>query len=444
MKEIFGFLSWINNVSCALTLTLFILFNRRPAGKETLEENFVEKQQFRAHWIIMAFWLLGTIVVGSVEINVLWVVLFVIVGAFIASSSKSSVAAFQLAKSRNQNPDSNSERHKANTDVGVYCTNCGVWQQVTACFCSACGAGIATAPFAQPSQFDAKDQPTPTNTSPKPQVQTKCLPDLGKYLAGKGVPQNSALVYNSWEMDDLAIRGRGHYCTTIIQPLDGNLYCATFDFGDAILTEILARATIETEAAILSSLSKDRESIRQIPLLTPINTGVVAVLGNLEQGMNETFIPLQITEVFGLRRISSYVPDDISSAFVHKPEFITPKQIRISRNTSITDNREADKLFRFGQRYYHGQGVPRILAEAASYYRKSAELGHSKAQLNLGALYENGEGVPRDHKEACFWMALSSAYNGQQFDLSGMGLSPKDLSELRERASRWFAEHQGE
>jgi hypothetical protein len=290
---------------------------------------------------------------------------------------------------------------------------------------------------------DKKDSATRIKDAPKLQAQTKYLPDLGKYLAGKGVPQNTALVYNSWEMDGLAVRGRGHYCATSVQPLDGNLYCATFDFGDAILTEILARATRETESALLSSLSKDRESIRLIPLLTPINTGVVAVLGNLEQGMHETFIPLQITEVFGLRRISSYVADDAPSVFVRKPEFITPEEIRISDNATITDHREAETLFKLGQRYYHGQGVPKDFAEAASCYRKSAELGNLKAQLNLGALYENGEGVPRDHKEACFWMALSSAYNKKQFDLSGVGLSPKDISELRVRASRWFAEHQG-
>jgi hypothetical protein len=129
------------------------------------------------------------------------------------------------------------------------------------------------------------------------------------------------------------------------------------------------------------------------------------------------------------------------SAFEHKPEFITPKQTKMYNYTIITDHKEADKLFRFGQIYYHGQGVPRIFAEAASYYRKSAELGNSKAQLNLGALYENGEGVARDHKEACFWMALSYAYDKQQFDLSDMGLSAKDLSDLRIRISKWFAEH---
>ena len=109
MESIFGFLFWLNNVACTLTLTVFLLFNRKPAKKETPEEDLIERQQFKEHWIILAFWLLGTIVVGSAEINVLWVILFIIAGAYIASSSKSSGAAFQLAKSRTQNPTRNSE-----------------------------------------------------------------------------------------------------------------------------------------------------------------------------------------------------------------------------------------------------------------------------------------------------------------------------------------------
>jgi hypothetical protein len=156
---------------------------------------------------------------------------------------------------------------------------------------------------------EKREKSTSINATPELPAQTKYLPDLGKYLASKGAQQNTAFVYNSWDMDELAVRGRGHYCTTSVQPLDGSLYCATFDFGDDILKEILARATLETEAAVLGNISNDPESIRHIPISIPINTGVVAVLGHIEQGLDETFIPLQITEVFGLRRISSYVAD---------------------------------------------------------------------------------------------------------------------------------------
>jgi hypothetical protein len=153
VKTIFTILSVLNDLACALTLALFLLFYRKPAKKGTPEEVFIEKQQFKGHWIILAFWLLGTIVVGSFEVNVLWVALFIVVGAYIASSSKSSAAAIQLAISRTQNPARNPELHKANASVGVYCTICATPQPVTARFCAACGAKIATAPFAQPSSL---------------------------------------------------------------------------------------------------------------------------------------------------------------------------------------------------------------------------------------------------------------------------------------------------
>jgi stage V sporulation protein K len=142
------------------------------------------------------------------------------------------------------------------------------------------------------------------NDIPDPAVSTKPtdarkLPDLGKYLASKGMPQKTALVYNSWELDDLAVVGRGHYCTTRVQPLDGNLYCTTFDFGNDILEKILARAPAATKALVAGSLAEDPESVRHVRIPNPINVGIVATLGNLQQGLHELFIPLVITEVFG-------------------------------------------------------------------------------------------------------------------------------------------------
>jgi len=125
------------------------------------------------------------------------------------------------------------------------------------------------------------------------------LPDLGKYLASKGIPQKTALVYMSWELDELAIVGRGRFCTTRVQPEDGNLYCATFDFGDEILGKILARAPTATRTLVAESLAEDPESVRRLRIPNPINVGIVATLGNLQQSLHELFIPLVITEVFG-------------------------------------------------------------------------------------------------------------------------------------------------
>ena len=53
--------------------------------------------------------------------------------------------------------------------------------------------------------------------------------------------------------------------------------------------------------------------------------------------------------------------------------------------------------------YHAGRGVKRDDAEAAQWFRKAAEQGHTGAQVNLGILYANGWGVKQDPAEAARW-----------------------------------------
>jgi hypothetical protein len=50
---------------------------------------------------------------------------------------------------------------------------------------------------------------------------------------------------------------------------------------------------------VKNGLAEDHESVRHLQIPNPVNVGIVATLGNLQQGLNELFIPLVITEVFG-------------------------------------------------------------------------------------------------------------------------------------------------
>ena len=50
-----------------------------------------------------------------------------------------------------------------------------------------------------------------------------------------------------------------------------------------------------------------------------------------------------------------------------------------------------------------GKGAPRNYAEALKWYRKTAEQGLAKGQLNLGSMYEEGKGVAQDYTEALTW-----------------------------------------
>ena len=57
-------------------------------------------------------------------------------------------------------------------------------------------------------------------------------------------------------------------------------------------------------------------------------------------------------------------------------------------------------MLALGVSYAKGEGVAEDKAEAAEWYRKSAEQGYADAQYNLSLCYEHAKGVAVDHAEA--------------------------------------------
>lgn len=78
-----------------------------------------------------------------------------------------------------------------------------------------------------------------------------------------------------------------------------------------------------------------------------------------------------------------------------------------------------------GTLYRLGQGVARDPVQAASWYRKAADLGFARAQSNLGELYLTGEGVKRDAAEAARWFHSAAS--------QGDGLAAFSLAQLYEK-----------
>jgi len=124
------------------------------------------------------------------------------------------------------------------------------------------------------------------------------LPDLGKHLAMTRAPQKTKVIYPSLTVDEISVVGLGKYCTTVIQEMDGKQYCATLDFGDEMLTRIMESSTERTRDVVIGSLTEDPEHVRRIPIPDPIRIGVEAILGSPQQSLEETFIPLILTNVF--------------------------------------------------------------------------------------------------------------------------------------------------
>ena len=75
---------------------------------------------------------------------------------------------------------------------------------------------------------------------------------------------------------------------------------------------------------------------------------------------------------------------------------------------------------RIGDMYYWGQGVGQNYAEAARWYRRSAEQGYAWSQNNLACMCFSGQGVQKDKEEARRWFqkAAAQGHEGAQQHLS--------------------------
>ncbi len=78
-------------------------------------------------------------------------------------------------------------------------------------------------------------------------------------------------------------------------------------------------------------------------------------------------------------------------------------------------------VFRLGDAYRSGCGVPKDANQAVKLFRRAAELGSRRGQFALGICYERGEGVGRDLKEAVRWyeQAAKAGYAPAQNNLGG-------------------------
>ena len=96
--------------------------------------------------------------------------------------------------------------------------------------------------------------------------------------------------------------------------------------------------------------------------------------------------------------------------------------------------------YHVGSNYWFGKDVAIDYAEAARWFRKAADQGHSISQYFLGVMYESGRGVSLDQVESVRWFrkAADQGEPGAQFKLGikysmGSGV-PLDKKE----AVRWL------
>ena len=100
------------------------------------------------------------------------------------------------------------------------------------------------------------------------------------------------------------------------------------------------------------------------------------------------------------------------------------------------DDVDADYYFSRGQHYDGEQNFP----EAAKWYLKAAELGHSGAQSSLSALYFRGAGVPQDDAEALKWarMAADQGFAEAQANIGYLYHIGRALPQNHAEAEKWY------
>ena len=100
----------------------------------------------------------------------------------------------------------------------------------------------------------------------------------------------------------------------------------------------------------------------------------------------------------------------------------------------------ADAQNNLGWMYEKGRGVNKDDAEAVKRYRKAAEQGHADAQNNLGRMYEKGRGVAQDYAEAVKWYrkAAEQGDMGAQNHLGWMYQYGIRVSQDYAEAAKWY------
>jgi TPR repeat protein len=96
--------------------------------------------------------------------------------------------------------------------------------------------------------------------------------------------------------------------------------------------------------------------------------------------------------------------------------------------------------FRNGNRYRAGKGVAEDPAEAARWYRRSAEQGFVGAQNNLAAMLEEGLGVAKNETEAARWYKAAAEQGDEhaQHSLAHMYWDGRGVHKDLEQAAQWM------
>lgn len=101
---------------------------------------------------------------------------------------------------------------------------------------------------------------------------------------------------------------------------------------------------------------------------------------------------------------------------------------------------DASAQHNLGVMYKKGQGVPKNLITAVSWYRKAATQGDASSQNALAVMYETGNGVKKNEAEAVIWYrkAAEQGYANAQTSLGVMYQYGKGIQKDEMESVNWY------
>jgi hypothetical protein len=128
-------------------------------------------------------------------------------------------------------------------------------------------------------------------------------PDYGLYLLRQGYSRNVRHRFYDFPLNHITVVGPGQFTTVKNQELMGVEYATSLDFDLRILAEILRLCPPSIVDFVGSEILSDQVSPRTIQLPQILTLGVETVLGQVQKGLHDDFVPLVIEKVFSVHEL---------------------------------------------------------------------------------------------------------------------------------------------
>ncbi len=113
--------------------------------------------------------------------------------------------------------------------------------------------------------------------------------------------------------------------------------------------------------------------------------------------------------------------------------------------TQMAQHGDAESQWRLGVLYLNGDGVRQNDAEAASWFRRSADQGYVPALKALANQHWAGRGVAQDYNKAYFWYDVALAKGDEaaasRLEVLGAELTQDEAARAHAQALEWIQQH---